>query len=51
VLKQSGFYDQAVIVGKEANGDEIRAVWKNMDEFGDGKSILYPIGLLELLVS
>ncbi len=48
-LKQSGLYDQVVIVGKEANGEEIRAVWKNIDEFGDGKSILYPTGLLDML--
>ena len=48
-LKQAGLYDQAVIVGKEANGDEIRAEWKNIEEFGDGKSILYPTGLSELL--
>lgn len=50
-LKQSGLYDQAVIVGKEANGEEIQAVWKRIDEFGDGKSILYPTGLLEMLVN
>lgn len=49
-LKQSGLYDQAVIVGKEANGEEIRAVWKSIDEFGHGKSILYPNGLLDMLV-
>jgi 8-oxo-dGTP pyrophosphatase MutT (NUDIX family) len=49
-LKESGLYDQAVIVGKEANGEEIRAVWMNINEFGEGKSILYPTGLLEMLV-
>jgi len=48
-LKGSGLYEQAVIVGREANGEEIHAVWKNLDQFGDGKSILYPTGLLELL--
>ena len=48
-LDDSGLYDQAMIVGKEANGEEIRAVWKNLDEFGAGKSILYPVGLLEML--
>jgi len=31
-----------VIVGKEANGEDIRALWKNLEEFGDGKLILYP---------
>jgi 8-oxo-dGTP pyrophosphatase MutT (NUDIX family) len=48
-LKESGLYEQPVIVGKEANGEEIRAEWMNVDEFGDGKSILYPTGLLEML--
>jgi len=48
-LKETRLYDQAVIQGKEANGEEIRAVWKHIDEFGEGKSILYPTGLLEML--
>ncbi|MGZ9166858.1 MAG: NUDIX hydrolase, partial [Anaerolineales bacterium] len=38
VLKMRGLYEQSVIVGREANGEEIRAVWKNIDEFGEGKS-------------
>jgi len=50
VLTVSGLYEQAVIVGKEANDDVIRAMWKSLDEFDAGKSILYPRGLLELLV-
>ncbi len=49
-LKESGLYDQAVIVGKAANGEEIRAVWMNINEFGEGKAILYPTGLLEMLI-
>ena len=48
-LEDSRLYDQAVIIGKEANGEEIRAIWKNLDEFGVGKFILYPNGLLEML--
>ena len=44
VLTESGLYEQAVIVG-----EVIRAMWKSLDEFGVGKSILYPPGLLELL--
>jgi len=40
-LTESGLYDQAVIVGREANGDMIRALWKSLDEFGEGQSILY----------
>lgn len=50
-LKNSGLYGQAVIAGREANGEEIRAVWKGLDEFGDGRSILYPTGLLGMLRS
>ena len=49
VLVNSGLYEQAVIVGEEANGEIIRALWKSLAEFGEGKSILYPPGLLELL--
>ncbi len=49
-LISSGLYEQAVIVGEEANGDVIRAMWKRLDEFREGKSILYPPGLLELLM-
>ena len=50
-LKESGLYQQTVILGKEANGEDIRAVWKRLDEFGVGKSIMYPTGLLEMLIS
>jgi NADH pyrophosphatase NudC (nudix superfamily) len=49
-LKDSGLYDQAVIVGKEAD-EEIQAIWKKIDEFGAGKAILYPTGLLSMLIS
>ncbi len=48
-LKESGLYEQAVIMGQEVDGEEFRAMWKNIDEFGVGKSILYPTGLLEML--
>jgi 8-oxo-dGTP pyrophosphatase MutT (NUDIX family) len=48
-LSESGLYEQAVIVGQEANGDTIHAMWKSLDEFESGRSILYPTGLLELL--
>ena len=48
-LKESSLYEQQGITGKEANGEEIRAVWKSIDEFGEGRSILYPTGLLEIL--
>jgi 8-oxo-dGTP pyrophosphatase MutT (NUDIX family) len=49
-LIESGLYEQDMILGKEANGDEIRAMWKALDEFGEGKSILYPPGLMEILI-
>ena len=49
MLTESGLYDQALIPGKEANGDEIRAMWKSLDEFESGKVILYPDGLMKLL--
>ena len=48
-LKESGLYEQAVLTGQEANGEDIRAVWMSIDEFSSGKSILYPTGLVEIL--
>lgn len=49
-LKDAGLYEQAVILGREVDIDEtFRAVWKHVDEFGPGRSILYPTGLLDLL--
>ena len=50
-LKDLKLYEQTLIQGKEADGEEIRAMWKNLDEFITGKSILYPMGLVEMLVS
>ena len=51
-LKESGLYDQAAIPGEEAEIDKsFEAIWKPIDEFGDGKAILYPTGLLQLLKS
>lgn len=50
VLKDSRLYEQAVIVGHEADIEEhFRAMWKRLDEFEQGKSTLYPDGLLEFL--
>jgi 8-oxo-dGTP pyrophosphatase MutT (NUDIX family) len=51
VLQESGLYEQAEIKGREANGEEIRAVWKDLDEFITGTSILYPTGLVEMLTA
>ena len=50
-LKEPGLYNQAAIVGKEANGEGVQATWKSIDEFGEGKSILYPTGLVEMLIA
>lgn len=50
-LKEPEWYQQAVIWGKEANGEDIRSVWKDLDEFITGKSILYPTGLVKMLVA
>src|SRR3990172_5881582 len=42
-LKESKLYDQAVIIGNEIDMDEtFHAMWKSIDEFGEGGSILYP---------
>jgi len=51
VLKESRLYEQAEIMGIEANHELIHAMWKSLDEFGEGRSILYPDGLLELLIA
>lgn len=49
-LKDAGLYEQDMIFGHELDIDSpFKAVWKNIDEFGDGKSTLYPTGLLEML--
>ena len=50
-LRETALYEQTVIRGMEASKDEIRAVWKNIDEFGEGRSILYPTGLQGMLKS
>ncbi len=52
VLVESGLYEQAVISGHETDVSlPMKVIWKSLDEFGPGKSILYPDGLLELLVA
>jgi 8-oxo-dGTP pyrophosphatase MutT (NUDIX family) len=50
-FKETGLSEQMILRGIEANGEEIRALWKELDEFGEGKSILYPTGLFEMLQS
>lgn len=50
VLTDSGLYEQAEVVGNEAEiGESFKAVWKNISEFVEGKSTVYPEGLLELI--
>ena len=49
-LRDIGLYEQTVIMGSEVDiNDTFRAMWKRIDEFRQGKSILYPAGLLEML--
>jgi 8-oxo-dGTP pyrophosphatase MutT (NUDIX family) len=50
-LEDARLYEKEVITGKEANGEDIHAVWKSLDEFTTGKSILYPSGLAEMLIA
>ena len=50
-LKDTRLYQQTVLTGKEVDGEEFCAIWKNIAEFGEGKAILYPTGLLEILIS
>ncbi len=50
VLTESTLYEQAEMEVEEANGERIRVVWRKLDDFEEGKSILYPKGLIELLV-
>ena len=50
VLEDSGLYEQAEIVGQEADiNDSFKAVWKEIHEFVEKKSTLYPSGLLGLM--
>lgn len=50
-LKESGLYEQAVIPGCEPVLNlSMKVIRKSLDAFGPGKSILYPDGLLEMLI-
>ena len=42
-------YKKEILLGKEQNGEEIRAIWKPISEFRKKKARLYPEGLLEYL--
>lgn len=48
-LIKAELYEQAEMEVIEANGERVHVVWKSLHEFGEGKSILYPTGLLKLL--
>ncbi len=43
-------YEQRDLAGREDDGSAYRAVWKSLGEFGPGRAILYPDGLLDLVV-
>lgn len=45
----SSVYDKPELECCESNNLSFRAVWKRLDEFGEGKPPLYPSGLLEML--
>jgi 8-oxo-dGTP pyrophosphatase MutT (NUDIX family) len=47
-LDDQSLYRKEIIEGNEF-GEKFKAVWKRLDEFGDGKPPVYPDGLLELL--
>jgi len=50
VLKEPGLYEQTVISGYETDMNlPMKVIWKSLDEFGPGKAILYPEGLLEII--
>ena len=50
LLKDEMLYEQPVIVGQELDIEtSFQAVWKDIQEFREGRSILYPTGLLEML--
>ncbi len=50
VLEESGLYEQSEVEGNEADGGEsLKAVWKKISDFVEGKSTLYPSGLLDLM--
>lgn len=49
-LVNSGMYEQAEMSALETDGNQMRVLWKRLDEFSP-ESPLYPDGLLEMLRS
>jgi ADP-ribose pyrophosphatase YjhB (NUDIX family) len=45
------FYDQDEMIGHEGDEDIYRALWVPLADFAQGRAILYPAGLVELLQS
>jgi hypothetical protein len=43
------FYKMELIEGYEANGSELKVIWKDIAFFQNGEAPLFPNGLLELL--
>jgi 8-oxo-dGTP pyrophosphatase MutT (NUDIX family) len=50
-LKDKKLYDLKEIKGQEDHGEVVHAIWKPIADFGTGKSILYPTGLIEMLIT
>jgi len=44
------FYQQEIVGGREDDGQPVQALWKPLADFKKGSAILYPEGLLDLLV-
>ena len=50
MLVDTALYEQVEISGFESEVSEpMKVIWKRLDEFGPGKSILYPDGLFGML--
>lgn len=48
-LADRSLYNQSSVTGYEDGGEPFQAFWKPLADFQDGRSPLYPDGLLELL--
>jgi 8-oxo-dGTP pyrophosphatase MutT (NUDIX family) len=48
-FEDAGFYNQAIVTGREDDGETFTAKWVPLEDFRQGKAPLYPDGLLELL--
>ena len=48
-LVDRSLYERDVIEAVEANGSTFMALWKPLADFADGRTPLYPDGLLDLL--